>query len=1271
MLDWSKIDNEKKFQQLVNDLFALEVGKPGFIPSSPYIGPDGGWDGRFPDEYQGCTGMSCVQSKWTIHGFDDAYGPLRGEVKKELVKGKKNNVDNLFFATNAELKIGPTAHVGNLEALNSGEVKKLFVFHREKLQSMIEKYPLLKHKYFNLPQRPFFVPYPDYLAESEISLVDDDGLFTRFGDIDAVKQFLTDNQKKILVVHSPQGEGKSHFLIQLAKEIDNNSDWQCWFCRPSIRTVEDAIQDEILPGCKYVLILDNADLYEEVAKKLIDIASKTPSSQIKLVFTARESGKEEVLKWMSDKRIVDYLLYGLGKMPEQALISLLEKVSGGKKIEHPERMVRSLGSNPFFIVTYGRLQTGKTSLNEVKQQVKDSIESAANALTRYSFSDKQRLELLKNLAAIIPLRLTNNDHLSKIADQVGKTKEEVTAAIEHLVKIGVLRYVGNTIRFNPDLNGSVYLSLIFDTEGGEKDATKLIKDWMPIEPKNTMINIAAAGGHTGSINARKAVAALVRQKIAESNDQGNTGKRNNLSNLKPVTYLAPEDIVDLLSIYLGLQENPDDISRDLYGSIILELIHIPGFQKQALDLIRILSEKNINGQYSNYEARELVETSCSPLELNSFDSAMGSLMTLDNWADEENLTDATIDLIIAGVKEALAGSHDYRDSYGLTLTWGRRGLNYSPKVDEYRSFALSVAKKMLKRKEVYSQTRAASLLNDIGHDSYTNTGPFWDRIVNDKKQLLDWIEELIHTKELPNPLLAEIEESLIMLWSNNAHYPALSKKAGELLEVIERSPEFLIYKMYTGHHFIVRNFKDFIDDEPGSDRWSWLVHNRMVSFREDNASDLSDLAEAISKKYETPDEVIEYLSGLSKSLRKINWGYIPLIEEWAKYNLTPLLEIVKDVEMFKKVPDLFKNGFHRIAAKNIKNYIDDLAESLEGSEKIVPGEIDRLIDLVMQNNVPRDTFIGWIEKIVNKLDDSALRILWNRAPFIFNDGSQKAQELFPRFITLLLDKGLTTAQLDACDMCFHFAVKEKLLDTDKSEEIKSRLVSALVKIEKLPDSAQNLLEYIFEEDLPAFLAFLEGRFISNKEKPYSYLYTIPFNGFELLSSLVKNYADFKVLAEKIGYWAKADLISSFDTEHLLENLLGRSDAEKGNYLEAFIKESVQSSDEQQKENAVTLLSVLPFAKDTIPIFILVLEGTEGTELYKKAEDALVHAVVAGEYSGIVGEVPKAMSDKKETLEKMKEIVKPGMIKNLVVRLIEHMDGEIKSHIARDQELMNN
>ena len=49
-LDWSKIDNDKIFQRMVNHLFALECNSPGFIPSSPYAGADGVWDGR----HDGC-----------------------------------------------------------------------------------------------------------------------------------------------------------------------------------------------------------------------------------------------------------------------------------------------------------------------------------------------------------------------------------------------------------------------------------------------------------------------------------------------------------------------------------------------------------------------------------------------------------------------------------------------------------------------------------------------------------------------------------------------------------------------------------------------------------------------------------------------------------------------------------------------------------------------------------------------------------------------------------------------------------------------------------------------------------------------------------------------------------------------------------------------------------------------------------------------------------------------------------------------------------------
>ena len=64
-IEWSKISDEKTFQRLVNHLFALECNSPGFIPSSPYIGADGGWDGYYNGLYpkEKKEGIYSIQSK--------------------------------------------------------------------------------------------------------------------------------------------------------------------------------------------------------------------------------------------------------------------------------------------------------------------------------------------------------------------------------------------------------------------------------------------------------------------------------------------------------------------------------------------------------------------------------------------------------------------------------------------------------------------------------------------------------------------------------------------------------------------------------------------------------------------------------------------------------------------------------------------------------------------------------------------------------------------------------------------------------------------------------------------------------------------------------------------------------------------------------------------------------------------------------------------------------------------------------------------------------
>ena len=84
MIDWNKISDEKTFQRLINHLFAIECNSPGFIPSSPYIGADDGWDGYFHGYYpsEKCKGVFSIQSKWTKKSFKPALSYLTQECKR-------------------------------------------------------------------------------------------------------------------------------------------------------------------------------------------------------------------------------------------------------------------------------------------------------------------------------------------------------------------------------------------------------------------------------------------------------------------------------------------------------------------------------------------------------------------------------------------------------------------------------------------------------------------------------------------------------------------------------------------------------------------------------------------------------------------------------------------------------------------------------------------------------------------------------------------------------------------------------------------------------------------------------------------------------------------------------------------------------------------------------------------------------------------------------------------------------------------------------------
>ena len=163
MLDWTKIDHDKTFQRLVNHLFALECNSPGFIPSSPYIGADGRWDGAFEGGYEGLKGVFSIQAKWTTKNLNDAVTWLKTETEKEINNALKNKVAHLRIATNAQLRV---EHVSTLENLRPQELLTLHVWHRENLELRIERQPFVRYYFFGDPQFPTFVPSNVYMAAS-------------------------------------------------------------------------------------------------------------------------------------------------------------------------------------------------------------------------------------------------------------------------------------------------------------------------------------------------------------------------------------------------------------------------------------------------------------------------------------------------------------------------------------------------------------------------------------------------------------------------------------------------------------------------------------------------------------------------------------------------------------------------------------------------------------------------------------------------------------------------------------------------------------------------------------------------------------------------------------------------------------------------------------------------------------------------------------------------------------------------------------------------
>ena len=491
MLNWDKIDNEKLFQRLVNHLFALECNSPGFIPSSPYIGADGAWDGFYDGRYaqENQTGIWSIQSKWTKKSFKEAHSWLRTEIKKELTNAKKNEVQHLRIATNAELTVG---QVRDLEGLNKGEVATLKVWHREGLTLRVEQQPFLKSLFFELPQHPKFVPSNLYFDQIEKDLLPPSKIEKFKEYAGQVKGFLL-SDNSILLIHSPGGYGKSHLLRDIAQEahkIDPNR--QSWMTRQGHRSVEDAVQDEIIKGRNYLLIFDDADRFLDEARSLVAFARHEAIS-VKLILTLRTSGLRpihEILRQLRCEAIYEEM--SISDWSRNDLVQLLRIAAEQGTVEDEETLA-ALYPNPYLMVWIGRQKRKAPSMafKKVKEKFVNDVDFEADRCLKDVFTSSEIKEFITNMACIAPLSMRDEILLGKLAEKFGRKIEVIRGKIEALVEAGVLRTVGKSIRFSPDMRGDVYLAYELE-KARHEELNRLVQDWVTLCAEKLFVNLEGA-----------------------------------------------------------------------------------------------------------------------------------------------------------------------------------------------------------------------------------------------------------------------------------------------------------------------------------------------------------------------------------------------------------------------------------------------------------------------------------------------------------------------------------------------------------------------------------------------------------------------------------------------------------------------------------------------------------------------------------------------------------------------------------------------------------
>ncbi len=296
-------------------------------------------------------------------------------------------------------------------------------------------------------------------------------------------QFTTNEDKQICVVFGPGGTGKSRLVLELARRLTDRGTFTL-FLRDMV-----PFSPDLLSGLREaVVVLEDAHQYGDVEKLLACCSTTELRGRVKLICTARPSGKRFleslVFRFFDETRVA--VPQSLGPLEQAQVEELAKQALANPDSPYVRRLVEASADCPLVTVVGGRLVAAGLIAPELLERNESFrrvvLSRFTEEMTRRLPDPRERwIRLLPLLAALAPFRLTDQRLLAAAAPFVRMEPYEILGGLQILIGNGLLSRRGDLVRIVPDVladnilynecvtDGNIasgYADAIFSTLGG-------------------------------------------------------------------------------------------------------------------------------------------------------------------------------------------------------------------------------------------------------------------------------------------------------------------------------------------------------------------------------------------------------------------------------------------------------------------------------------------------------------------------------------------------------------------------------------------------------------------------------------------------------------------------------------------------------------------------------------------------------------------------------------------------------------------------------------